>query len=160
MRVRLPSCAPGRTMDFFLNESRGRRRFKDLLGQANHLIVTSLVGLDGVEQGLVTTPPLDLHAAWSPKDPIISARRARRLLLDMVLVRAVDSVDVYSSSLSRPRAPWGSLLPNQRPNDLDAAVRMAGHPCLDRAEMPGRAHVQFHRLYSVSCHISARFDRG
>ena len=95
MRVRLPSCAPGGAMDFFLNESRGRRRFKDLLGQANHLIVTSLVGLDGVERGLVTTPPLDLHAAWSPKDPIISARRARRLLLDMVLVRAVDSVDVY-----------------------------------------------------------------
>ncbi len=107
-------------MDFFLNESRGRRRFKDLLGQANHLIVTSLVGLDGVEQGLVTTPPLDLHAAWSPKDPIISARRARRLLLDMVLVRAVDSVDVYI----RAARKQPSLIQNPAlRNSIDGAGR-------------------------------------
>lgn len=82
-------------MDLYLNESRGRLHFKDLLGQANHLIVTALVGLDGVEKGLVTTPPPELHAAWSPKSPVNSARRARRLILDMVLVRAVDSLDIY-----------------------------------------------------------------
>ena len=82
-------------MDLYLNESRGRLHFKDLLGQANHLIVTALVGLDAVEKGLVTGPPPELHAAWSPKNPINSARRARRLILDMVLVRAVDSVDIY-----------------------------------------------------------------
>src|SRR4051794_38354746 len=82
-------------MDHYLNESRGRGRFKDLLGQANHLIVTTLVGLDAVENGLVTSPPADLHASWSPKHPVNSARRARRLVLDMVLVRAVDAVDVY-----------------------------------------------------------------
>lgn len=82
-------------MDLFLSESRGRRRFKDLLGQANHLIVTSLVGLDCVERGLITAPPPDLHAAWSPENAVNSARRARRMILDMVLVRAVDSVDVY-----------------------------------------------------------------
>ncbi|OOY16490.1 hypothetical protein BMI85_05260 [Thioclava sp. DLFJ4-1] len=33
--------------------------------------------------------------AWSPKSPEISARRARRLVLDMALIRAVDGVDVY-----------------------------------------------------------------
>lgn len=82
-------------MDLYLNESRGRGRFKALLGQANHLIITALVGLDGVERGLFTAPPPDLHAAWSPQNPVTSARRARRLILDMVLVRAVDSVDVY-----------------------------------------------------------------
>jgi hypothetical protein len=82
-------------MDLYLNESRGRLHFKDLLGQANHLIVTALVGLDGVEKGLVSSPPPELHAAWSPKSPVNSARRARRLILDMVLVRAVDSVDIY-----------------------------------------------------------------
>ena len=82
-------------MDLYLNESQGRLYFKNLLGQANHLIVTALVGLDGVEKGLITTPPPELHAAWSPKSPINSARRARRLILDMVLVRAVDSIDVY-----------------------------------------------------------------
>lgn len=82
-------------MELYLNESRGRLHFKGLLGQANHLIVTALVGLDGVEKGLITTVPPELHAAWSPKSPINSARRARRLILDMVLLRAVDSIDVY-----------------------------------------------------------------
>lgn len=82
-------------MDLYLNESRGRSRFKILLGQANHLVITVLVGLDAVEKGVVTAPPPDLHTSWSPKDPLNSARRARRLVLDMVLVRAVDSVDVY-----------------------------------------------------------------
>lgn len=82
-------------MELYLNESRGRLHFKGLLGQANHLIVTALVGLDGVEKGLITTVPPELHAAWSPKSPINSARRARRLILDMVLLQAVDSIDVY-----------------------------------------------------------------
>lgn len=82
-------------MDLYLNESQGRRHFKNLLGQANHLIITALVGLDAVEKGLVTGPPTGLHAAWSPQNPVNSARRARRLILDMVLVRAVDSLDIY-----------------------------------------------------------------
>jgi hypothetical protein len=79
----------------YLNESKARRLFKELLGNANHLIVTALVGLDAIEQGLVTDVPEQLHAAWSPKDRMASARRSRRLVLDMVLVRAVDALDLY-----------------------------------------------------------------
>lgn len=82
-------------MDLYLNHSPARRAFKSLLGNANHLIITALVGLDAVERQIVTQIPVDIHAAWSPKDPVVSARRSRRLLLDMALVRAVDALDIY-----------------------------------------------------------------
>ncbi|WP_370034221.1 hypothetical protein [Qipengyuania mesophila] len=107
-------------MDLFLNESRGRLQFKEMLGQANHLIVTALVGLEAVESGLITAAPPDLRAAWSPKNVVNSARRSRRLILDMVLVRAVDAVDVYIRSARR--SP--SLIQNEMVrNRIDAAGR-------------------------------------
>lgn len=107
-------------MNLYLNESQARKRFKDLLGQANHLIITALVGLDGVEKGLITDSPTELHAAWSPLNPKASARRARRLILDMVLVRAVDSVDTYIRTARRSPG----ILQNQTlRNEIDAAGR-------------------------------------
>lgn len=82
-------------MTLYLSRSRPRSAFKDLLGNANHLIITTLVGLDAVERGVVREVPEDLRAAWSPNDAVSSARRSRRLILDMALIRAIDAVDVY-----------------------------------------------------------------
>lgn len=82
-------------MDLYLNESPARGRFKAMLGHANHLIITGLVGLDAIERGVVTDAPADLHAVWSPRNPVASARRSRRLLLDMAMVRSVDALDAY-----------------------------------------------------------------
>jgi hypothetical protein len=82
-------------MTLYLAQSRPRSAFKGLLGNANHLIITALVGLDAVERGVVHKVPEDLHAAWSPKDAVNSAKRSRRLILDMALIRAIDAVDVY-----------------------------------------------------------------
>lgn len=107
-------------MDYFLNESRARARFKNLLGHANHLIVTTLVGLDAVEKGLVEAAPPELHASWSPQNPVSSARRARRLILDMVLVRAVDAIDIYIRTARR----LPSLIQDQALRDsIDGAQR-------------------------------------
>ncbi|KSV76427.1 hypothetical protein N185_14825 [Sinorhizobium sp. GW3] len=82
-------------MTLFLNESKARVHFKHMLGNANHLIITMLVGLEAVDRRIITEIPEDLHAAWNPRDPELSAKRSRRLLLDMALARAVDSLDVY-----------------------------------------------------------------
>lgn len=79
----------------YLNKSFGRKRFKGSLGNANHLIITSLVGLDAIERGAVVKIPTEMRTTWSPKSPQASARRARRLVLDMALIRAVDAIDVY-----------------------------------------------------------------
>ena len=82
-------------MTFHISKSRPRKKFKSLLGNANHLIITTLVGLDAVERRCVYGAPAELRTAWSPKDAAASAKRSRRLVLDMSLVRAIDAVDVY-----------------------------------------------------------------
>jgi len=82
-------------MPVFLNTSPARQAFQDFLGNANQLIITAMVGLDAIERAIVKEIPRDLHAAWSPRDPVVSARRSRRLLLDMALVRSVDALDFY-----------------------------------------------------------------
>ena len=82
-------------MPAYLNVSKARRTFKEVLGQANHLLVTALVGLDAIERGIVTRAPAELHAVWSPKPAKASARRSRRLLRDMALVRSVAALDLY-----------------------------------------------------------------
>jgi hypothetical protein len=88
-------------MPLFLNQSDARRRFKDVLGQANHLLITILVGLYGVESGQVTQYPKEFRVAWNPLDPSASANRSRIMALEMALVRATDALDVYISLARR-----------------------------------------------------------
>ena len=88
IRVRCP-------MPLFLNESAARRHFKDVLGNANHLIITILVGLYAVEKRLISECPAELRAAWNPKDQVASANRSRVMMLQMSLVRATDALDIY-----------------------------------------------------------------
>ncbi|SDI13363.1 hypothetical protein [Alloyangia pacifica] len=95
----------------YLNKSFGRKRFKASLGNANHLIITSLVGLDAIERGIVDKIPKEMRTTWSPKSPQNSARRARRLVLDMALIRAVDAVDVYiRDSMRQPTLIQDAIL--------------------------------------------------
>jgi hypothetical protein len=91
-------------MPLFLNESAARRHFKDILGNANHLIITILVGLYAVEQRLISECPAELRTAWNPKDPAASANRSRVMMLQMSLVRATDALDMYFSLAHRKPA--------------------------------------------------------
>lgn len=105
-------------MTLYLARSQPRSAFKSLLGHANHLIITALVGLDGVERGVVNEVPKDLRTVWSPKDAASSAKRSRRLILDMALIRAIDAVDVYLRDAMRKPALAQSI---EFRRDLDAA---------------------------------------
>lgn len=91
-------------MPLFLNESAARRHFKDVLGNANHLIITILVGLYAVERRLISECPAELRTAWNPKDPAASANRSRVMMLQMSLVRATDALDMYLSFARRKPA--------------------------------------------------------
>jgi hypothetical protein len=91
-------------MTLYLERSQPRKAFKGLLGNANHLIITALVGLDGIERGVVREIPEELRTVWSPKDAIASAKRSRRLILDMALIRAIDAIDVYLCDVVRKPA--------------------------------------------------------
>lgn len=104
----------------FLNISSGRKRFKNNLGNANHLIITSLVGLDAIERGIIIDIPSKMRMTWSPRSAIDSARRSRRLILDMSFVRAIDGIDVYiNDAMRKPELIQNKLLTNQ----LDSANR-------------------------------------
>jgi hypothetical protein len=91
-------------MTLYLNISPARKRFKDLLGGANHLLITILVGLDAVDKGLVKNGPTELHAAWNPQDVKASVSRSKILVREMALVRAIDALDAYISWVRRKPA--------------------------------------------------------
>ena len=106
-------------MDLYLNTSQAHRKFKDLLGNASHLLITLLVGLNTVERKTITVAPPELHAAWNPNDVVASARRSRVFVLETTLVRSVDALDAYMSWLRR--AP--TLIQNEEcRNAIDALV--------------------------------------
>lgn len=87
----------------YLNASSARRRFKKLLGNANHLFITLLVGARGIQDGLLTKVPAELHAAWNPRNASASAKRSRRLALEMGLARGTDALDAYITwAIRRP----------------------------------------------------------
>jgi hypothetical protein len=77
-----------------LNRTHARVAFKDLLGQANHFLITTLVGLNAVRNGTATVED-EFRTSWNPKDVRNSAERSRQFVLDLALVRAVDALDSY-----------------------------------------------------------------
>lgn len=69
------------------------RKFKSEMGQANHFLITIMVGLDAVEDGAVKRE--DFHAAWNPQNTISSVRRSKQYALKSALSWAVDNLDMY-----------------------------------------------------------------
>lgn len=87
-------------MYYELNKTRARWAFKQLLGQANHFLITVLVGLDGVRSGKIELGE-EFQTSWNPRDVARSADRSRVFVLDLALVRAVDALDTYMMHSAR-----------------------------------------------------------
>ena len=79
---------------FVISRTHARWAFKDLLGQANHFLITILVGLNGIKANQIEMDP-EFSTSWNPHDPKRSAERSRVFALDLALVRAVDALDTY-----------------------------------------------------------------
>lgn len=77
-----------------LKISPARRHFKKRIGQVNHLLITALVGLDGVREGNITLSK-EFSTSWNPRDVRRSADRSARLILDAALSWVVDNLDSY-----------------------------------------------------------------
>jgi len=84
-----------------MKQSSARRTFKRNFGQANHYLVTCLVGLHTLEHSDINKAPVELHAAWSPKDKASSIYRSKHFVLQSFLGWAVDSLDTYLGLLNR-----------------------------------------------------------
>lgn len=60
------------------------------MGDAVFLLNTSIVGLEAVEKGYQKSDGLDI--SWNPSDAPIAARKARKFVVESVLVRAFEAL--------------------------------------------------------------------
>lgn len=107
-----------------LKRTQARTSFKELLGQANHFLITILIGLNGVRSGKVEHDP-EFHAAWNPRDVKSSADRSRAFALDLALVRAVDALDAFLMMSRRAPSTLGS-------SQFESAMDGTGRSVLNR----------------------------
>lgn len=77
-----------------INKSYALKKFKKEIGQANHFLITILIGLDGVKSGKVVKND-EFDAAWNPRDVIVSANRSRIYTIKASLAWVVDCLDMY-----------------------------------------------------------------
>ena len=97
---RARSIRARRPMSFEIKRTEARSVFKQLLGQANHFLITILIGLQGIRDGRVT-PDEEFRTSWNPQSAKDSADRSRAFALDLALVRAVDALDAYMMRANR-----------------------------------------------------------
>lgn len=75
-----------------------RARFKRTFGQANHFLLTLIVGLEAVKAG--NAGPT-LPAAWNPINPVRSAQRSEGFAIQGTLVFLVTALDRYLGDVAR-----------------------------------------------------------
>lgn len=79
-----------------------RKEFKKLLGQANHFLITALIGLDYIKTSeKQVQKPEEFRTSWNPQDIQTSALRSRDFIIKSTLAWAVDSLDSYLTQLNR-----------------------------------------------------------
>lgn len=81
-------------MYFDISTSKARKTFKRLLGQANHYLITVLVGLDYIKENNVTLSE-EFKTSWNPKSRESSSIRSREFTIGATLSWTIDSLDAY-----------------------------------------------------------------
>lgn len=90
--------APGASMHLVLETSPPRRAFKRSLGQANHFLITILVGLDAIEDGTARQRQ-GMPASWNPQNPAQSAARSRGFAARAAVALLFDCIDAYTRDI-------------------------------------------------------------
>lgn len=73
--------------------SRAFRKFKTEMGQANHFLITIMIGLDAVEDGAQKRE--SFKTTWNPQDTVASVSRSRHYAIKSALTWTVDNLDMY-----------------------------------------------------------------
>lgn len=76
-----------------IKRSKAFRLFKNEIGQANHFLITILVGLDAVANGAEKKD--SFKTSWNPKDVNATVSRSRMYAIKSALAWAVDCLDMY-----------------------------------------------------------------
>lgn len=128
-----------------LKRTQARTAFKDLLGQANHFLITILIGLNGVRSGKVGHD-MEFHAAWNPQDVKASVDRSRAFALDLALVRAVDALDAFMMISRRAPSTLGSSAFESEMDGTGRSVLERLNVFLRRVTTVPSEHASFMRL--------------
>lgn len=83
--------------EFYINISKHRKKFKDSMGQANHFLITALIGLDYIYNNDDVSCPESFSTSWNPIDKKQSIDRTRQYILKSSLAWAIDCLDSYMS---------------------------------------------------------------
>lgn len=73
--------------------SRAFRKFKAEMGQANHFLITIMIGLDAVEDGAEKRE--SFKTTWNPESRTNSVVRSRKYAIKSALAWTVDNLDMY-----------------------------------------------------------------
>lgn len=73
--------------------SRAFRKFKTEMGQANHFLITIMIGLDAVEDGAEKRE--SFKTTWNPESRTNSVVRSRKYAIKSALAWTVDNLDMY-----------------------------------------------------------------
>ncbi|MPM96882.1 hypothetical protein SDC9_144047 [bioreactor metagenome] len=69
------------------------RKFKKEMGQANHFLITIMIGLDAVEDG--AQKKSEFKTSWNPQDVTASVIRSKIYAIKSALAWTVDNLDMY-----------------------------------------------------------------
>ena len=81
-------------------------------------MITTIIGLNEISSGRVTSKPGSLNASWDPQNPIASAERSRNFVQNLFLISAVESLDYYLKIINRAPKP---KFPTELQKILDGA---------------------------------------
>ena len=73
--------------------SRAFREFKTGVGQANHFLITIMIGLDAVEDGAEKREAF--NTTWNPENRTNSVVRSKKYAIKSALAWTVDNLDMY-----------------------------------------------------------------
>lgn len=94
------------------------KKFKNEMGQANHFLITLLVGLDAISDGARKSE--DFSASWNPKDIESSVVRSRLYAIKSSMAWTVDNLDMYFKLIRRK--PTLFSFDDQSFNDVGTSV--------------------------------------
>lgn len=88
----------------YINGTRAKKTFKKELGQANHFLITILIGLDSIPQFKEENgqlPDIKYSTNWNPKSIESSVARSRHYAIKSSFSWLVDSLDMYLRLLNK-----------------------------------------------------------
>ncbi len=97
--------------------SRAFRKFKTEMGQANHFLITIMIGLDAVEDGAEKRE--SFKTTWNPQNRTNSVVRSKAYAIKSALAWTVDNLDMYLRLCNRE--------PRLYNDDESAEIADTGH---------------------------------